>query len=103
MVLKILDVVPGDIMQIDAIRDELRVRVGSTFGDPEVARVREAVAALGPFSHLTIDFAAVRMCEDAALARLADALRSFERGEVQLRGLTVHQWRLLTYLGTHFS
>jgi STAS domain-containing protein len=86
-------------MQIDAVRDELRVRVGSTFGAPEVARVQEAVVALGPFTHLTIDFAAVRRCDDAALARLADGLRSFERGEVKLRGLTVHQWRVLTYLG----
>lgn len=90
-------------MQIDADRDELRVRVGSTFGAPEAARVQEAVTDLGPFSHLTIDFAAVRRCDDAALARLADALRAFARAEVQLHGLTVHQWRLLTYLGLHFT
>jgi anti-anti-sigma regulatory factor len=85
-------------MQIDAVCDELRVQVGSTFGAPEATRVQEALAALGPFSHLTIDFTAVRQCDDAALARLAHTLQSV-RGEVHLRGLTNHQWRLLTHLG----
>lgn len=86
-------------MQIDAVRDALRVRIGPRFGATEVARLEEAVAALGPFSSLTIDFTAVRQSEDAALARLAGALACFERGEVALRGLTRHQSRLLTYLG----
>lgn len=86
-------------MQIDAVRDTLSVRVGATFGAPDVARLQEAVEALGPFSRLTIEFAAVRQCDDAALARLAGTLGSFARGEVTLRGLTIRQWRLLTYLG----
>jgi hypothetical protein len=86
-------------MQIDAVRDTLRVRIGATFGAPDVTRLQEVVAALGPFSRLTIDFAAVRQCDDAALARLARALLSFAKGEVRFRGLTLRQWRLLTYLG----
>ncbi len=90
-------------MQIDADRDELRVRLGSTFGASEAARVQEAVTELGPFSHLTIDFAPVRRCEDAALTRLAEALRSFARGEVHIHGLTMPQWRVLTQLGVHFT
>ncbi len=86
-------------MDIDAVQDTLRVRVGATFGAPDVARVQEAVAAFGPFSSLTIDFAEVRQCDDAALARLARSLASYERGQVRLRGLTSRQLRLLTYLG----
>lgn len=86
-------------MQIDAVRDALRVRIGPRFDAVEVARLEEAVAALGPFSRLSIDFTAVRQSDDAALARLARSLTSFERGEVALRGLTRHQFRLLTYLG----
>jgi anti-anti-sigma regulatory factor len=89
-------------MQIDTVRDALFVRIGATFAAPDVTRVQEAIAALEP-SRLTIDFAAVRRCDDAALARLGKALMSFARGEVTLRGLTVHQWRLLTYLGVHFG
>lgn len=86
-------------MHIETVRDTARVRVGATFGAPDVARVQEAVAALGPFSRLTIDFAAVRQCDDAALARLARALPSISEGEVTLRGLTLRQWRLLARLG----
>ncbi len=86
-------------MQIDAARGTLNVQVGATFAGPEVARLEEAVAALGPFSQLEIDFGAVRQCDDAALARLAGALAAFDRGRVRLHGLTNHQWRLLTYLG----
>lgn len=86
-------------MQIDAVRNALRVRIGTRFDAMEVARLEEAVVALGPFSSLAIDFTAVRQSDDAALARLAGALRHFERGEIALRGLTSHQRRLLTCLG----
>jgi STAS domain-containing protein len=89
-------------MHIDAVLDTMFVRVGATFAATDVTRVQEAIAALGP-SRVTIDFAAVRRCDDAALARLGNALMSFARGEVTLRGLTVHQWRLLTYLGVDFG
>ncbi len=86
-------------MQIDAVPDSLSVHVGRTFGASDVERLREAFVAFGPFSLLDIDFAGVRQCDDSALARLASALMGFDRGVVRLRGLTVHQWRLLTYLG----
>ncbi len=86
-------------MQIEAVRDTLRVRFGATFGTPDVARLQEAIAALGPFSRFTIEFAGVRQCDDAALARLARTLGGLAQGEVTLRGLSGHQWRLLSYLG----
>lgn len=90
-------------MQIDAVPDSLTVRVGKTFSAPDVERLQEAFAALGPCSRLEIDFAEARQCDDAALARLAGALMSFEHGAVRLRGLTPHQWRLLTYMGIEFN
>jgi hypothetical protein len=86
-------------MQIDAVRDTVSVQLGATFGGADVTALEEAVAAVGPFSRLEIDFGGVRDCDDAALARLASALMSLERGQVSLRGLTARQWRLLTYLG----
>lgn len=85
-------------MQIDAQRETLHVHVGATFGARDLAKVQEAVAALGPFARLDFDFAAVRQCDDAALARLACELMLVERGEVRLRGLTRDQWCLLTLL-----
>ncbi len=88
-------------MQIHASGGVLNVRVGTVFGPPDLARLRDAFAALGPTSALTVDFSGVRTCDDASLAQLAQALTSCSTGEVELRGLTEHQWSLLTYLGLH--
>ncbi len=88
-------------MQIDAVPDSLSVHVGQTFNSTDLERLREAFAVFGPFSNLDIDFADVRQCDDSALARLAGALMSFDRGVVRLHGLSVHQWRLLMYAGLH--
>ncbi len=90
-------------MQIDAVQDTLNVQFGTTFSGREVAKLEEAVRALGPFVHLEINFSSVRQCDDAALARLAGALACFDRTNVRLHGLTTHQWRLLTYLGVHLN
>ena len=86
-------------MQIDAGREAIDVRIGPRFGEMDVERVQEAVAALGPCSRLTIDFTAVRECDDDALVLLASMLACLSHGEVAVRGLSHHQWRLLTYLG----
>ncbi len=91
------------MMRVEAVRDALTVRVGSTFGAPDVMRLEEAVNALGPFSRLTIDFVAARECDDAALVYLARVLACIQDGEVTVRGLTTHQWRLLTYVGVHLE
>lgn len=88
-------------MQIDAIRDALDVRVGRTFGASDVRRLQETIEVLGPFARLTIDFGAVRQCDDAALARFASLLAWVPGAQISVRGLTLHQWRLLTYLGVH--
>jgi hypothetical protein len=90
-------------MQIEAKQDTLNVEAGMTFNGRDVARLEEAVAALGPFSLLDIDFGAVRDCDDAALARLAGALACVGRGHVRLHGLTSHQWERLTYFGLHVA
>lgn len=86
-------------MHIEAVRGTVNVQLGTTFGSHDVRMLEEAVAAFGPFSHLDIDFAGVRQCDDAALARLASAMMEIEQGEVKFHGLTSHQWRLLTYMG----
>lgn len=86
-------------MRIDARRDVIEVRLGARFRAAEAERIAEALGSLGAFSRLTIDFGPVRDCDDAALATLAAVLRHVACGQIALRGLTHHQWRLLTYLG----
>ncbi len=90
-------------MHIDGVSDRLSVHVGDTFGAADVERLREAFAALGPFSELDIDFADSRQCDDAALAQLAGTLMRVEHGAGRLHGLTAHQWRVLTYMGLDFN
>ncbi len=88
-------------MEIDARRDTIEVRVGSTFGRADAIRVQQAVATLGPFSRLVVDFHEVRECDDVALTRLARALAQVAYGEIAFHGLSHRQWRLLTYLGVN--
>ncbi len=86
-------------MQIDAVRNTLRVRVGPTFEALDVEIIQNSVAALGPVSRLAIEFVDVRECDDAALAQLARMVSSLGKRKVTLSGLTMHQSRLLAYLG----
>jgi hypothetical protein len=85
-------------MQIQTTRGKLWVRVGTRFGTTEAERLYEGVLALGPFTHLTVDFTAVREFHDAALPLLARTLGALPRVEVALRGLTLHQRRMLSYV-----
>jgi anti-anti-sigma regulatory factor len=86
-------------MRIDTVRDTLRVRIGPTFEALDVELIQSSVVALGPLSGLAIDFADVRRCDDAALAHLARVVTSLGDKDVTLRGLTIHQSRLLESLG----
>jgi hypothetical protein len=87
-------------MQIDARSGgAIEVRVGAAFRALDVVRIRDALAALGPFSRLTVDFGATRQCDDVALVDLARMLSILSRGEVSLNGLTLHQSRLLNHVG----
>ncbi len=85
-------------MQIEAGRGELHVRVGQAFRSVDVLRIRDALAGFGP-SSITIDFGATRECDDAALVYLTRLLRAVPERTVALRGLTLHQRRLLTHVG----
>jgi anti-anti-sigma regulatory factor len=86
-------------MQIDTVRDTLRVRVGPKFEAVDVEIIRNSVAALGPLLRLAIDFADVHQCDDAALAQLARMVTSYRKKDVTVRGLTMHQSQLLVCLG----
>jgi hypothetical protein len=76
-----------------------QLRFGSRFDVSEAEHVRETVAGMSPFAGLALDFTGVREFQDSAIAVLASTLRPLPREEVQLHGLTAHQWRLLKYFG----
>lgn len=86
-------------MVLDATPGALQLRFDSRFTVPEAKHLRDSVLALGPIERLTLDFTAVRELHDAALAILASLLEALPGTRFVVRGLTMHQWRLLRYFG----
>jgi hypothetical protein len=69
------------------------------FGPAEAKALTETLAAADPKSHFTLDFSGVREFEDVAVGALAQALAGCTRDAVALRGLSLHQRRMLKYFG----
>lgn len=86
-------------MQIEATRGALLMRFGRRFAAAEAQRLAETIVAFGPVTQVTIDFSEVREFEDAAVVPLAQTIRGLGAVRVLLRGLTLHQARVLRYLG----
>jgi hypothetical protein len=86
-------------MQVEASQGALLLRFGSRFAAGEAQRLEEAIVAFTPLTQLTLDFSEVRQFEDAAFVPLARALGSVGQIEIRLRGLTLHQARMLRYFG----
>jgi hypothetical protein len=82
-----------------------RVRPGTAsvvyprFTVPDAEHLRDTLLALRPISRLDLDFTRVREFQDSAIAILASALNALPETEIVLRGLTMHQRRLLKYFG----
>ena len=88
-------------MTIDArqSRGGLVLVVHGSFDRQDTQDVEAAVAELGPGTRVTIDLHDVRVCDDAAVAKLARDLSCDLAASVELVGLSEHHWRLLRYLG----
>lgn len=86
-------------MHIEAEQGTVLIKVGRRFGPPDAEHLAGVVESLAPFSQLIVDFTDVREFHDAAFLSLARALRALAEVPVVLRGLTIHQSRLLKYLG----
>ena len=84
---------------IEAEQGRLLLKLGSHFTTPDAERLDEAMRSLAPFSQLVVDFTDVRETQDSAFFLLSEALRRLAKVTVVLRGLTMHQSRLLRYLG----
>jgi len=74
------------------------VEVADVFDVRAARALSEAVALLAAGERVIVDCRGVRHFEDRALPLLAEALRD-RAGQVSLRGLGEHQWRVLGYLG----
>jgi hypothetical protein len=78
---------------------DLLCRFERRFGTTEAKALMETLAAADPGSHVTLDFSDVREFEDVAVGPLAEALAGCMRDLVDLRGLSLHQRRMLKYFG----
>jgi hypothetical protein len=76
----------------------LSVQLSSAFLLEDALRIDDAIAGAAPGASVDIDFHLVRECHGAALARLAEAMRS-GRARVAVRGMSGHHRKLLGYLG----
>ena len=86
-------------MHVEEQQGTVLARLGSSFARGDAELVRNAVRTLAPGTKLVVDFTAVRDCHDAAFFSLCDALAAVRKVDLTLRGLTLHQSRLLKYLG----
>ncbi len=78
---------------------DLLYRLERRFGPAEARALGERLAAAVPGSRLTLDFSDVREFEDVAVGALAQALTTSSRAAVAIHGLSLHQQRMLKYLG----
>lgn len=64
----------------------------------DVEALERRLPLLGPVQNLVLDLSGARDLDDAIVARLVEVLRC-SAASVELRGLSLHQRRLLRYLG----
>lgn len=74
------------------------VRLNGRFGPNEARELQQVLASAPGSAHFTLDFTRVREYQDLAIGALADAMTSCA-ATVNLRGLAMHQRRVLRYLG----
>ena len=77
---------------------DILVHLNGRFGPSEAHEVGELLGTASTGSHLTLDFTRVREFQDLAFGALAEAVMHCP-ATVALRGLAMHQRRMLRYLG----
>ena len=86
-------------MFVEAAHGELLVKFGKRFGSAEAQRLVRVVDEFQPLARVTLDFTEVCEFEDVAIVPLATALAMLSTVPVRVRGLTLHQSRMLRYFG----
>jgi hypothetical protein len=86
-------------MLLESIADgALALQIGHSFAPEDAERIHEVVERAAPGTPIQIDFRRVRDCQDYALALLARDLVG-GRARIDIRGMSMHQRRLLGYFG----
>ncbi len=80
---------------------EVVIRIGRAFDRKTASRLAGWLGELPPQDPLVVDFSAVRDFEDFGLASVARGLASHDR--LVVRGLTLHQQRMLRYFGVRLG
>jgi anti-anti-sigma factor len=80
-------------------RGEVVLELDGVFDVPAAKRLGEALERARRGEAIRIDLARVSFFEDFGLALLAQALGETRAGRVALRGLRLHQLRILRYFG----
>ncbi len=80
---------------------EVVIRIGRAFDRKTASRLAGWLGELPPKDPLVVDFSDVRDCEDFGLASVARGLASHDR--LVVRGLTLHQRRMLRYFGVNLA
>jgi hypothetical protein len=90
-------------MHIEAEQGTVLIKLGRRFASPDAERLGQTLESLAPFSQLIMDFTDVREFPDASFFSLLKALPALADVTVVLRGLTLHQSRLMKYLGLPYA
>ena len=85
-------------MRVQAVGNAIVVTVGSALLRRDVDDLERKLRLLDRMEVLVVDLSRARDLDDAVVAQLAEALRCVA-GSVEFRGLSLHQRRLLRYLG----
>ncbi len=78
---------------------EVLLRFEGDFEARDAWKVHEILGAAGARAPVVLDFSQVRHFEDFAIALLAPDLAAAGGSRVRLRGLGMHQLRILEYFG----
>lgn len=78
---------------------ELILRFEGEFAAPDAWRLHEVVGAAPALATVVLDFTQVRHFEDFAVALMAPDLVATSGLRIRVRGLGLHQQRILEYFG----
>jgi len=82
---------------------ELLLRLTGDFEATDAWKVHEAIEGAEHGDHVVLDFSQVRRFEDFAIALIAPDLVATSAHKIRIRGLGLHQRRILEYFGVKGS
>jgi len=91
------------VQTIEIPGSEILLRLTGDFEAADAWKVHEAIQGAARGSHVVLDFSQVPHFEDFAIALIAPDLVATSAHKVRIRGLGLHQRRILEYFGVKGS